>query len=144
MYDNDDSGYISKDELAHVLGVCTYLCLSLSNVCVIWSAFLCNSSILLALVCLKSTLNMFVIEVYVTYGIFILEANINLILAKQALPEDYLPQDISHVKMDELFEHIDTDSDGRISFQEFRTALHLQDAILSHFRSSGGQDMQCS
>lgn len=87
---------------------------------------------------------MFVIEVYVTYGIFILEANINLILAKQALPEDYLPQDISHVKMDELFEHIDTDSDGRISFQEFRTALHLQDAILSHFRSSGGQDMQCS
>lgn len=75
---------------------------------------------------------------------FFLEVNINLKLAKQALPEDYLPQDISHVKMDELFEHIDTDSDGRISFQEFRTALHLQDAILSYFRSSGSQKMECT
>jgi len=100
---------------------------------------------LLALVFKKSSIGMFVIEEYVTYGFYIfLEANFNLILAKQALPEDYLPQDISHVKMDQLFEQIDTDSDGRISFQEFRTALHLQDAILSHFRSSGGQDMECT
>ena len=70
MYDHDDSGYISKDELANVLGVCAQLCLNLSNVCVIWSAFLCNSSILLALVFLKSSLNMFVIEEYVTYGFY--------------------------------------------------------------------------
>ncbi|KAG0557046.1 hypothetical protein KC19_11G098700 [Ceratodon purpureus] len=72
MYDNDDSGYISKDELALVLG---------------------------------------------------------------ALPEDYLPTDISTLQMDEIFEHIDTDSDGRISYQEFRNAISLQDVIMTHFRA---------
>ncbi|KAG0609219.1 hypothetical protein M758_8G167300 [Ceratodon purpureus] len=74
MYDNDDSGFISKDELVQVLG---------------------------------------------------------------ALPDDYLPADLSQVKMDELFEHIDADSDGRISYQEFREALSLQDAILTHFKPEG-------
>lgn len=72
MYDDDDSGYISRDELARVLG---------------------------------------------------------------ALPEDYLPADISQEKMDEIFEHFDTDSDGRISYQEFKHALSLQDAIMTHFRA---------
>lgn len=66
MYDSDDSGYISKDELVRVLGVCAYLCFCLSNVCVIWSTFLCNSSILLAVLILKSI----VIEAHVMYGIF--------------------------------------------------------------------------
>lgn len=56
---------------------------------------------------------------------------------EQALPEDYLPADLSQVKMDELFEHIDADSDGRISYQEFREALSLQDAILTHFKPEG-------
>ena len=53
---------------------------------------------------------------------------------EQALPEDYLPADLSQVKMDELFEHIDADSDGRISYQEFKEALSLQDAIMTHFK----------
>jgi len=54
--------------------------------------------------------------------------------SEQALPEDYLPADISHEKLDEIFEHFDTDSDGRISYQEFRRALSLQDAIMTQFR----------
>ncbi|XP_073386020.1 calcium and calcium/calmodulin-dependent serine/threonine-protein kinase isoform X2 [Physcomitrium patens] len=74
IYDRDDSGYISKGELARVLG---------------------------------------------------------------ALPEDYLPADISQVQMDDIFEHVDTDSDGRISYQEFRRALSLQDAVMNHFRMEG-------
>jgi len=54
--------------------------------------------------------------------------------SEQALPEDYLPADMSHEKVDEIFEHFDTDSDGRISYQEFRQALSLQDALMTHFR----------
>jgi hypothetical protein len=57
-------------------------------------------------------------------------------LAEQALPEDYLPTDISKLKMDEIFEHIDTDSDGRISYEEFRNALSLQDVIMTSFRAA--------
>lgn len=73
MYDHDDSGYISKDELARVLA---------------------------------------------------------------ALPEDYLPADISHATMDDIFELFDTDSDGRISYHEFRQALSLQDALITHLRAT--------
>lgn len=57
--------------------------------------------------------------------------------AEQALPEDYLPADISQVQMDDIFEHVDTDSDGRISYQEFRRALSLQAAVMNHFRMEG-------
>lgn len=38
------------------------------------------------------------------------------------------------MKMDELFDHMDADHDGRITFEEFRQALHLREALLTHFR----------
>ena len=57
---------------------------------------------------------------------------------EQALPEDYLPADLSAVNMDRIFEHIDADNDGRISFQEFKEALSLQDVILTHFKPERG------
>jgi len=60
-------------------------------------------------------------------------------LTEQALPEDYLPTDICQMKIDELFDRIDTNGDGNISYEEFREALSLQDAIMPHFHP----DAQC-
>eukprot|EP00475_Leptophrys_vorax_P023821 TRINITY_DN32785_c0_g1_i1.p1 TRINITY_DN32785_c0_g1~~TRINITY_DN32785_c0_g1_i1.p1 ORF type:complete len:521 (-),score=42.17 TRINITY_DN32785_c0_g1_i1:344-1906(-) len=76
MYDADDSGFISKDELAAML---------------------------------------------------------------RALPEDYLPPDILEPGiLDEFFDRMDANCDGRLSFDEFRQAIHadhfLVDALLQPAR----------
>lgn len=58
---------------------------------------------------------------------------------KQALPEECLPADISEPgKLDEIFERMDANSDGKVSFEEFKDAMRtdssLQDVLLSSLR----------
>eukprot|EP01018_Ginkgo_biloba_P037986 Gb_12056 [translate_table: standard] len=57
----------------------------------------------------------------------------------RALPEDCLPRDIMEPgKLDEIFDRMDANNDGRVTFEEFKTAIQLdsslQDALLSSFR----------
>ncbi|KAK9170618.1 hypothetical protein Syun_002758 [Stephania yunnanensis] len=57
----------------------------------------------------------------------------------RALPEDYLPADITEPgKLDEIFDRMDANSDGKVTFDEFKAAMQrdssLQDAILSSLR----------
>ncbi|KAM7472659.1 hypothetical protein LguiA_010842 [Lonicera macranthoides] len=57
----------------------------------------------------------------------------------RALPDDCLPVDITEPgKLDEIFDRMDANSDGRVSFDEFKTAMQrdssLQDVVLSSLR----------
>nr|DAD43212.1 TPA_asm: hypothetical protein HUJ06_001442 [Nelumbo nucifera] len=57
----------------------------------------------------------------------------------RALPEECLPPDITEPsKLDEIFDRIDINSDGKISFEEFKAAMKLdsslQDAVMSSLR----------
>ncbi|KAI9075847.1 hypothetical protein K1719_042214 [Acacia pycnantha] len=58
-----------------------------------------------------------------------------------ALPEDCLPIDIFEPgKLDEIFDLMDANSDGKVTFEEFKTAMQrdssLQDVVLSSLRPS--------
>nr|ADV78065.1 calcium- and calmodulin-dependent protein kinase [Pellia epiphylla] len=57
----------------------------------------------------------------------------------RALPEEYLPADVTDAgKLDEMFDHMDANNDGRISFEEFKEAMQvnnfLQEAVLFPLR----------
>ncbi|KAG0466307.1 hypothetical protein HPP92_017887 [Vanilla planifolia] len=57
----------------------------------------------------------------------------------RALPEDCLPADITEPgKLDEIFDQMDANSDGKVSFEEFKAAMQrdssLQDVVLSSLR----------
>ncbi|KAK3005511.1 hypothetical protein RJ639_017189 [Escallonia herrerae] len=56
-----------------------------------------------------------------------------------ALPDDCLPPDITEPgKLDEIFDRMDADSDGEVTFDEFKAAMQrdssLQDVVLSSLR----------
>lgn len=58
-----------------------------------------------------------------------------LFLYLQALPEIHLPPNISEPgKLDEIFDQMDTNNDGRVSLEEFRNAMegnsNLRQAVL--------------
>ncbi|XP_057498166.1 calcium and calcium/calmodulin-dependent serine/threonine-protein kinase-like [Actinidia eriantha] len=57
----------------------------------------------------------------------------------RALPEDCLPADITEPgKLDEIFDRMDANSDGKVTFDEFKAAMRidssLQDVVLSSLR----------
>lgn len=57
----------------------------------------------------------------------------------RALPDDCLPVDITEPgKLDEIFDLMDANSDGKVTFDEFKTAMQrdssLQDVVLSSLR----------
>nr|CAB3461124.1 unnamed protein product [Digitaria exilis] len=57
----------------------------------------------------------------------------------RALPEDCLPGDITEPgKLDEIFDEMDANSDGKVTFDEFKAAMQkdssLQDVVLSSLR----------
>ncbi|XP_052156122.1 uncharacterized protein LOC127773921 [Oryza glaberrima] len=57
----------------------------------------------------------------------------------RALPEECLPGDITEPgKLDEVFDQMDADSDGKVTFDEFKAAMNkdsaLQDVLLSSLR----------
>uniref|UniRef100_A0A6N2M114 calcium/calmodulin-dependent protein kinase n=1 Tax=Salix viminalis TaxID=40686 RepID=A0A6N2M114_SALVM len=57
----------------------------------------------------------------------------------RALPEDCLPADITEPgKLDEIFDKMDANSDGKVTFDEFKAAMKrdssLQDVVLSSLR----------
>ncbi|KAL3814721.1 hypothetical protein ACJIZ3_015989 [Penstemon smallii] len=57
----------------------------------------------------------------------------------RALPDDYLPMDITEPgKLDEMFDLMDANSDGKVTFEEFKAAMKrdssLQDVVLSSLR----------
>ncbi|KAG0468009.1 hypothetical protein HPP92_017337 [Vanilla planifolia] len=57
----------------------------------------------------------------------------------RAYPEDCLPADITEPgKLDEIFDQMDANSDGKVSFEEFKAAMQrdssLQDVVLSSLR----------
>ncbi|XP_054792410.1 calcium and calcium/calmodulin-dependent serine/threonine-protein kinase-like isoform X1 [Prosopis cineraria] len=59
----------------------------------------------------------------------------------RALPDDCLPADIFEPgKLDEIFDLMDANSDGKVTFEEFKTAMQrdssLQDLVLSSLRPS--------
>jgi hypothetical protein len=63
----------------------------------------------------------------------------SLVLVLQALPEDCLPGDITEPgKLDEVFDEMDANGDGKVSFDEFKAAMQkdsaLQDVVLSSLR----------
>ncbi|KAL3731846.1 hypothetical protein ACJRO7_028674 [Eucalyptus globulus] len=59
----------------------------------------------------------------------------------RALPDDCLPKDITEPgKLDEIFDQMDANSDGKVTFEEFKAAMQrdssLQDVVLSSLRPS--------
>ncbi|KAL0387709.1 UNVERIFIED_CONTAM: Calcium and calcium/calmodulin-dependent serine/threonine-protein kinase [Sesamum radiatum] len=57
----------------------------------------------------------------------------------RALPDDYIPIDITEPgKLDEIFDLMDANSDGKVTFEEFKAAMQrdssLQDVVLSSLR----------
>ncbi|CAK9143052.1 unnamed protein product [Ilex paraguariensis] len=57
-----------------------------------------------------------------------------------ALPDEYLPMDITEPgKLDEIFDRMDANSDGKVTFDEFKAAMlrdsSLKDVVLSSLRS---------
>ncbi|KAI3419936.1 uncharacterized protein J3R85_012863 [Psidium guajava] len=59
----------------------------------------------------------------------------------RALPDDCLPMDIAEPgKLDEIFDQMDANSDGKVTFEEFKAAMQrdssLQDVVLSSLRPS--------
>ncbi|XP_047970124.1 calcium and calcium/calmodulin-dependent serine/threonine-protein kinase-like [Salvia hispanica] len=59
----------------------------------------------------------------------------------KALPDEYLPVDITEPgKLDEIFDLMDANSDGKVTFEEFKAAMQrdsaLQDVLLSSLRPS--------
>ncbi|OMP07660.1 hypothetical protein COLO4_07153 [Corchorus olitorius] len=57
----------------------------------------------------------------------------------RALPDDCLPADITEAgKLDEIFDRMDANSDGKVTFDEFKAAMQrdssLQDVLLSSLR----------
>lgn len=60
-------------------------------------------------------------------------------LISQALPDECLPVDITEPgKLDEIFDLMDANSDGKVTFDEFKAAMKrdssLQDVVLSSLR----------
>ncbi|XP_062077353.1 calcium and calcium/calmodulin-dependent serine/threonine-protein kinase-like isoform X2 [Humulus lupulus] len=60
-------------------------------------------------------------------------------LCFQALPDECLPADITEPgKLDEIFDVMDTNSDGKVTFEEFKAAMQrdssLKDVVLSSLR----------
>ncbi|KAK1577461.1 hypothetical protein Q3G72_021961 [Acer saccharum] len=58
---------------------------------------------------------------------------------EQALPDDCLPADITEPgKLDEIFDRMDANSDGKVTFEEFKAAMQtdssLRDVVLSSLR----------
>lgn len=58
---------------------------------------------------------------------------------EQALPDECLPANITEPgKLDEIFDRMDANSDGKVTFEEFRAAMQidssLQDIVLSSLR----------
>lgn len=59
----------------------------------------------------------------------------------QALPDEFLPMDITEPgKLDEIFDLMDANNDGRVTFEEFKAAMQrdssLQDVVLSSLRQT--------
>ncbi|MED6137420.1 hypothetical protein PIB30_064880 [Stylosanthes scabra] len=57
----------------------------------------------------------------------------------RALPDDCLPVDITEPgKLDEIFDRMDANSDGKVTFEELKAAMQrdssLQDVVLSSLR----------
>lgn len=57
------------------------------------------------------------------------------------MPDDYLPMDITEPgKLDEIFDLMDANNDGKVTFDEFKAAMKrdssLQDVVLSSLRST--------
>ncbi|KHG09702.1 Calcium and calcium/calmodulin-dependent serine/threonine-protein kinase [Gossypium arboreum] len=57
----------------------------------------------------------------------------------RALPDDCLPPDITEPgKLDEIFDRMDANSDGKVTFEEFKDAMQrdssLQDVVLFSLR----------
>lgn len=57
----------------------------------------------------------------------------------QALPEECLPSDITEPgKLDEIFDEMDANGDGKVTLDEFKAAMQkdssLQDVVLSSLR----------
>ena len=57
----------------------------------------------------------------------------------QALPDECLPADITEPgKLDEIFDLMDANSDGKVTFEEFKAAMKrdssLKDVVLSSLR----------
>uniref|UniRef100_A0A2N9F9A8 Calcium-dependent protein kinase n=1 Tax=Fagus sylvatica TaxID=28930 RepID=A0A2N9F9A8_FAGSY len=57
----------------------------------------------------------------------------------RALPDEFLPADITEPgKLDEIFDRMDANSDGKVTFEEFRAAMQidssLKDVVLSSLR----------
>jgi calcium-dependent protein kinase len=55
------------------------------------------------------------------------------------LPDEFLPADITEPgKLDEIFDRMDANSDGKVTFEEFRAAMQidssLKDVVLSSLR----------
>ncbi|GBG72009.1 hypothetical protein CBR_g10945, partial [Chara braunii] len=47
------------------------------------------------------------------------------------LPEEYFPWDISQVsRVDELFDKIDLNQDGELSFEEFKAAIQSESYLM--------------
>lgn len=64
-----------------------------------------------------------------------------ILLFVQALPDDCLTIDITEPgKLDEIFDHMDANSDGKVTFDEFKAAMQkdssLQDVVLSSLRAN--------
>ena len=62
-----------------------------------------------------------------------------MIFTLQALPEECLPPDIIEPgKLDEIFDLMDANSDGKVTFEEFKAAMQrnssLKDVVLSSLR----------
>lgn len=73
-------------------------------------------------------------ELSFTFSLYILTK-----VYKQALPYDCLPNDITEPgKLDEIFDLMDANNDGKVTFDEFKAAMQrdssLQDVVLSSLR----------
>lgn len=115
MYDTDRSGCITKEEVASMLRVSKLMNLILYNYC--------NT---------PSKLRLYIIftRTLYLYG-----------EEMQALPDDCLPVDITEPgKLDEIFDRMDANSDGKVTFDEFKAAMQidssLKDLVLSSLRPS--------
>lgn len=72
------------------------------------------------------------------FQLFLLKHD-DLLNFEQALPDDCLPVDITEPgKLDEIFDLMDSNSDGKVTFDEFKAAMQrdssLQDVVLSSLR----------
>lgn len=109
MYDTDRSGCITKEEVASMLRVMLFPWFLFHSCYLVLCFFCCFFK--------HDDLHNF----------------------KQALPDDCLPVDITEPgKLDEIFDLMDANSDGKVTFDEFKAAMQrdssLQDVVLSSLR----------